>query len=146
MSLHIVNFEPEHLLFIQDVSAFVTEEQKGLDLLELGKESKRNGPCLTLVDKEVIACGGIWTVWPETAEIWLRLSESHVGHEAAAELREQMFRWIEEGHFNRMQAHSQTRWEKNCKFLSWLGMQREGTLRKFGPHGLDQEIYAWVRP
>ena len=96
-------------------------------------------------DREAIACGGLVFLFPETAEIWLRLSMQGRGPHAVRELKAQMFRWIEEYHLDRVQATAQLGWQEDQGFLEWLGMNREGVMRKYGPGGLDQVRYAWVR-
>ena len=145
--MRFIPFEPEHLFWVSDIHGNVSDEQRGVDLLKLGSVCKAKGPCLTLMDEQqAIACGGIAFLFPQTAEIWVRLSLKGRGPHAVMELKKQMYRWIEEHHLDRLQATAQARWKQDCDFLEWLGMEREGVMRKFGPNGLDQVMYAWVRP
>ena len=146
--MKFIEFLPEHMLWVKDVHENVSDEQRGMDLAKLGERCKAKGPCLTLLnDKgEAIACGGFSFIFKETAEIWLRLSLSGWEPDAIVGIRDQMYRWLEEYHLDRLQATAQARWKQDCDFLEWLGMQPEGLMRKFGPHGLDQIRYAWVRP
>jgi hypothetical protein len=144
--MKLIPFEPVHMLWVKDIHENVIDEQRGMDLVKLGERCKAKGPCATLIDAEAIACGGIAFIFKETGEIWLRLSLKGRGPNAVREIKVQMFRWIEEYHLDRLQATAQARWQEDCDFLEWLGMKPEGLMRKFGPHGLDQYRYAWVRP
>ena len=142
--MHFVPFEPEHMLFVMDVNEHVMSEQEGLDLLELGKKSKEAGPCLTLIDGEAIACGGIRIICEGSGSIWLRVSK-RAGPHVHKELKAQMHRWIEQHHLDRLQALAPGQWGQDHKYLEWMGMKREGVMRKYGPHGQDQVLYAWAR-
>jgi hypothetical protein len=145
VSLHFIEFLPEHLLFIMDVNENVMKEQQGLDLLEIGRKSKEGGPCLTLMEGDVaMACGGIQFIFEKSASVWIRLS-SKAGPNVHKELRAQMHRWIEQHQLDRMQAVARADWESDQKYFEWMGMKREGVMRKYGPHGADQVLYAWVR-
>lgn len=143
MSFHFIPFSPEHLLFIMDVNENVKDEQTGMDLLTIGKASKEQGPCLTLMNGCAVACGGLHFIFKETASIWVRVSR-RAGPHAHYELRGQLYRWIDEYHLDRLQAVAQERWGLD-KYFTWLGMEKEGVLRKYGPHGIDQTMYAWIR-
>lgn len=91
--MHFVNFEAGHMLWIRDIHEKVLNEQRGFDLVKLGESCSKKGPCLTLMnDREAIACGGLVFLFPETAEIWLRLSMQGRGPHAVRELKAQMFR------------------------------------------------------
>ena len=145
--MRFIEYEAEHLLWVMDVAGSVLNEQAGIDLMELARKSKTKGPCLTLVNEknETIACGGLAMMFKGSAEIWVRLSKK-AGPHAVKALREQMYRWIEGHRLVRLQATGPVAWEKLPPFLEWLGMQREGVLRKYGPHGEDYLMYSWVRP
>lgn len=138
-------FKPCDMLAITDVDAHVRAEGEE-DVLNWGELHAQHGPCLTLTSKQnTIACGGIFISWPGTAWIWLRLSQSRCGPEAARMLKQQMYQWIAEHHLNRLQATAQAGWAKDQRFLEWLGMKREVLMRKYGPNDLDAFLYAWVR-
>jgi hypothetical protein len=145
--MRFIDFLPVHMLWISDVHQNVLNEQQGMELVKIGEKSKSRGPCLTLMnDKEAIACGGLMLMWPGTAEIWVRLSLGKCGPAAARELKKQTYRWIEEHHLNRLQATAPAEWVQDCKFIEWLGMKAESTMKKYGPNGVDQIRFAWVRP
>lgn len=143
--MRFIPFEPEHLLSIVDVSENVRREQDGIDLLELGRKHKEDGPCLTLLEgDEAMACGGITFIFERSASIWVRVSK-RAGPHVHKELKDQFYRWVETHKLDRMQAVARGDWEADQKYFEWMGMTREGVMRKYGPNGADQVLYAWVR-
>jgi hypothetical protein len=133
------------MLWIRDVNRNTLDELPGMSLEQMAKAAMGKGPCLTLLDGgEAIACGGVVTMFSTSGEIWLRLSKK-AGPHAVRELKTQMYRWISELKLNRLQATGPAAWKELPRFLEWLGMQREGILRRFGPNGDDYFIYSWVR-
>ena len=98
------------------------------------------------VDGKVALVGGFIEIWPGTAEVWLKLSEDFKHSSAiVVMIRKRLDAWIGEQGFDRVQALCKRNWMEGRRFLEWLGMSYEGTLRKMGPHGEDQTLYARVR-
>jgi hypothetical protein len=143
--MHFIPFQPEHFLWIMDVDEHSIEVQGGMDLLALAKLAQQKGPCFTLVrDAECVACGGLSFMFKQSAEIWLRMSK-RVGAHVAKEVREEMYRLIEKHDLVRLQASGPVSWKQLPRWWEWLGMHREGILKRYGPHGEDYFMYAWVR-
>jgi hypothetical protein len=142
--MRFIQFEPEHFLWVMDVDQNVPEKIE--ELKTLGQKAISQGPCLTLLgyNDEAIACGGMRMLFEHSAEIWLRLSRK-AGPNAVREIKAQMYRWIEDHHLVRLQASGPTTWTNLPRWWEWLGMQREGILRNYGPHGEDYFLYSWVR-
>ena len=142
--MRIINFEPEHFLWVMDVDRNVPE--KTADLKALGQKALTQGPCLTLLgcNDEAIACAGMRMLFDHSAEVWLRLSKK-AGPHSVRIIKVQMYRWIEQYNLVRLQASGPTTWTDLPRWWEWLGMQKEGILRKYGPHGEDYFIYSWVR-
>ena len=140
-----IPFEPIHLLIVSDVNTIVETENGGIDTLKLGEILKSKGPCLTLMNPDPIACGGLGMLFSHSAEAWLRLSQGARGPHVAREIRKQVNTWINDLQLVRLQATGPVEWKDLCRWWEWLGMQYEGTLRQYGPNGDDYFMYAWVR-
>jgi len=130
-----IKFRPEHLM-----------EIGGAALHDAAVAHSRNGPALAfMVDGEIAAVGGYIVLWAGTAETWVCINPKYLRCPSVfVEIKRQMEAWITEGHFSRMQAMTREDWGHGRRFLEWLGMQYEGTLRKMGPGGIDQVVYARV--
>ena len=142
--MRLINFEPEHLLWVMDVSKNVPREQD--DLEALAERAKTKGPCLTLIgeDGQTLACGGLSMMFKHSAEMWVRLSNK-AGPHAVREIKCQVYRWIETLHLDRLQATGPVSWEALPRWWTWLGLHKEAVLEKYGPYGEDYFMYAWVR-
>ena len=140
--MRFVEFLPEHLGMVETYDGV---DEKGMDLFKLGEACKRGGPCLSLFDGDtIVACGGITMPWPGMAYIWTRVSLK-AGPQALKNIRGQMYRWAEENSLDRIQATAREDWEQDHKFLELMGMKRETLMEKYGPKGVNQILYAWVR-
>lgn len=51
----------------------------------------------------------------------------------------------EQNNFVRVQATTHRQFERGRRFLEWLGFEREGVLRNYGPDGSDHIIYARIK-
>jgi hypothetical protein len=106
-----------------------------------------HGPAVTfMVDGKVAACGGYAMPWEGTAEMWVAISQEFKHCPAVVVgIKRQMLEWIDDKNLTRVQATVKSDWSVGRRFLEWLGMDYEGTLRKLGPNGIDQCVYARVR-
>jgi hypothetical protein len=141
-----IAFQPEHLLSLP-VGAEVALYRQTAPLRLWAEMHRRAGPCVSIVaDGEVMACGGIGLAWPGVAEAWMTLSpEGAQKPHVLLEIRKQVREWIETYHLWRLQASAMCAWPKAARFLEWLGMQKEGVLRRMAPDGADMVLYAWVK-
>jgi len=92
---------------------------------------------------EVMACGGVFILWPGTGEAWLFLSRL-AGYSVVLSVKKQLEEWMKQYDLQRVQAEVRSDFSAGRRFLEWLGMDLEGTLRKFGPNGFDYAMYARV--
>ena len=141
--MHFIDFQPEHLLFLNDLTD--SRGKVDCDIVEATKQISSKGPCLTLYDDEVLACGGLMIFCKGFAEIWLKVSKTRMGPHVARELKAQMFRWIVSHDLHRLQATGPTYWTELERWWEWLGMQKEGVMRKWGSKAQDHFLYAWVK-
>lgn len=144
MNLYFIPFEPCHFGLVQDVDENARKEAEGVDLLANGERLAKAGPTRTLMDGgEAIACCGFRVISKTVAEVWLRMSRK-VGHHGYWMLRDLMYQAIKEYGFRRVQALGLVSWPLPA-WWSWIGMQCEGVLRRYGPNGEDYFMYSWVR-
>ncbi len=138
------DFQPEDLLQIE-VGQEVGGQRNGYDILAWGKAHKAMGPSVTLaVDGKPAACGGFGLLWMGTAEMWATI-EKNCRPGVVIAIRTQVDEWIRDYALDRVQSMTPASWRPGQRFLEWLGFEPEGVLRKMGPHGIDQILYARVR-
>jgi hypothetical protein len=134
-----IPFEPEHLALIDDV-----EGKLEMDYQRAGLIHKKSGPSASIVDgEEIIACGGIHTLFKGTGEAWLTLSKSHRTPSVLKLLRETFEGWLVD--YCRVQAVTTTGWADGERTLEFFGFHREAILEKFGPNGIDKSLYARIQ-
>ena len=90
-----------------------------------------------VVNGNVIACGGIYPVWDGVGEAWFL--SSHLIHKftksIVTELRTHLDGIMEVHDLHRVQAHILEDWPNARRWITFLGMQEEGVLRKYSPDG-----------
>jgi hypothetical protein len=98
------------------------------------------------VNGQVIACGGIYPVWDGVGEAWFLGSQLIHKHKAAVTkaVKRHLVGIMEEYKLHRVQAHVMEDWPGARRWISFLGMQEEGVLRKFSPEGLNYIQFARV--
>jgi RimJ/RimL family protein N-acetyltransferase len=137
-------FLPEDLLALS-VDEHVKEQRVNNDVLAWGMVHKKAGMAETFtVDGKPVACGGFHFLWKGTAEMWLSMGcDCKPGVVLA--VKRKVGEWIRDYSLDRVQAITPASWKKGQRFLEWLGFEREGLLRKLGPNGVDQMLYARLR-
>ncbi len=106
------------------------------------------GESLTFwIGEKVAAVGGFTPIWGHSAEMWVFIAPSckHIAS-VIVNLKEQMNDWAKTYRLARVQAVCVAADRTECRFLEWMGMDFEGTLRKYGPQGMDFAMYAKVYP
>jgi L-amino acid N-acyltransferase YncA len=104
---------------------------------------KKLGPAFVIEDEEGVVClGGAVIIWPGVAEAWLRLIRVSHAISLIKELRRLML--VGAKHFKlwRIQACIESKFEKGCKFAEFMGLEREGLLKKHSYQGKDNIMYA----
>lgn len=91
-----------------------------------------------------VAMIGMQERWTGVAEVFTLLSKEALDRPVA--LSRGVLDWLEQSavHFGlwRVQATARADRPKAQRFLVWLGFEREGTLRRYGPDGADHLLYA----
>ena len=114
-------------------------------LLAWGKLHESQKPNVTFwVDGVPVASGGFYIMWNGVAESWVALNEV-VPMREVVEVKRQFLDWIEEYQLWRVAAQVISTFRKGIRFVEWLGMEYEGTMRSFGPAREDYLLYARVK-
>ena len=94
----------------------------------------------------LVACAGIYPIWEGVGEAWL-LGANRLGKHktrVAKEGRKGLHRVAEDNGLWRVQAVLRRDWPELARWARFLGMEHEGTMRKFGADGFDYERYAKI--
>jgi len=87
-------------------------------------------------DKPVV-CGGVYPLWPGVAEGWVissrRIFDFSLSAAKAIKKRTDYI-CINNGVW-RLQTAVRADYETGLRFASWLGLQKEGLMKKYGPDG-----------
>ena len=99
-----------------------------------------------LTNGTLIASGGLFKIWDGMAEAWFIPSELIKPHrrQVVKQLRDHIDQLSVENDYRRLQATSRSDFSAGQRFLEFLGFEREGLLRKYGPDGADHYLYARV--
>ena len=116
-----------------------------LDSLSLYTMPKRGFAC---VEKgEVYLVGGIIPVWDGVGEAWIIPSKKMGERKIAASrwMRIAFDHLFDELKLHRAQAYADASFTEACRVLEWVGMEKEGIMRKYGSDGRDHYRYAKVK-
>jgi len=151
----IIEFQPHHLLLLD-----IQEEQKyvldrfgtakelfdyGTILLDSAVLTDDNDKCAwsAFIGDIMIGCGGIIASYGSVGESWILTSDllktyyrkiiPYVRSQSATARTERVYAMVDCG-FDRAE-----------RFIQWVGLEYEGTLKRSGLIGQDQKIYARIR-
>jgi len=151
----IIEFEPHHLLLLglqKEQRYFFDLFKTTKEIVDYGKVLKQsavdtddNKKCVWtgIVGNEVIGCGGIIQVQENSGEAWALFGSDFKNHfrRVIPVIRRQ----VAVAKVMRVSALIDRDFERAERFIEWVGLQYEGTLRRSGTHGQDQKIYARIR-
>jgi len=137
---NIVPFKKEHLSIINLV----------FEMTEAGKQSLASYDDVIgytgMEDGAVLATGGVHRMWNGVGEAWLLVGkEGYSKPKTVARYTDYIFQHIQEEHdLFRIQASVSALDETANRYAQWLGFEKEGIMRKYGPDGSDYIRYARV--
>lgn len=137
---NIVPFKKEHLNIINLV----------FEMSEAGKQSLASYDDVIgytgMEDNIVLATGGVHRMWDGVGEAWLLVGkEGYEKPKTIAKYTDYIFQHIQEEHdLFRIQASVSALDETANRYAQWLGFEKEGIMRKYGPDGSDYIRYARV--
>ncbi len=107
-----------------------------------------SGPACTIVaGDEILAIGGVMRPWPNLGYLWFELQPAGKRQIRAVWpliVREVAGWWRDLG-LTRMEAHVDSADPAAIRTAQHLGLEREATMRKWGPGGRDHEMMVLVR-
>jgi len=142
-TLNLLPFKAEHLDWIELKEG--QEYMKGN--MEIIKQQAGLGLAFTLMAGEkVVCCSGVSQLWNNSAEAWLIVSKDFPQYgKIAAKLIKKFLMWVEPPVYSRVQMSVRSDFDEAVRFAEFLGFEREGVMRKYGPDGVDYYMYARVR-
>lgn len=143
--IKVVPFEPEHAEKIR-LREKDLEGIRPLDPVKMIQGIAQTGPfCSIMVDREVMAVGGVMMFWPGCGEAWLGTSGLAEKYPLSFTKLVKGFidYQIKENHLHRIQLNVV---ESNHKSLSWvrlLGFVLESKMERYGPN--KETYFRFVR-
>ena len=97
-------------------------------------------------DDAVLATGGVHPMWEGVGEAWLLVGkEGYDKPKTVAQWTDYLFQILQEEHkLFRIQASVSALDLTANRYAQWLGFEKEGIMRKYGPDGTDYIRYARV--
>tara|TARA_R110002073_G_scaffold45289_1_gene124917 strand:+ start:562 stop:1005 length:444 start_codon:yes stop_codon:yes gene_type:complete len=146
MKVETVPFLAEHATAVLEAGILLDE---GQDWTAQAKIMEEAGSCVTLLDEnsEPVLCMGVITIWKGCGEAWLLGSNKMSKHPIAIAraIKEVFFEYVEHKGFWRVQSNVRCDWPLAIKFIKFMGMEKEGLMKKFGPEEADYYRFAWVK-
>jgi hypothetical protein len=136
----VIEFLPEHLLGFDDIEGRLDKVNR----LEIGEFHKKAGPSASFeVDGKIVMCGGLHLLWEGVGESWMVLREGCIGPNVMLAARTWLDATIVKHKLIRVAAVIPVgaKWARTERFLRF---GYEGTMRKFGPGGVDKALWARV--
>jgi RimJ/RimL family protein N-acetyltransferase len=106
---------------------------------------KDGGPAYTLImDDQVVGCAGVVLLEWGRGEAWTLLSSLFYRYKLTAIrfIKKYLQRIAEDEELKRVQAQVRCDFEAGKRFIEFLGFEREGVLRRFGPNSEDIVMYS----
>ncbi len=99
-----------------------------------------------VINGNIVACGGIYPIWDNVGEAWF-LGTDHVNQYPVIitkTIRKYLNNLMSLNKLHRVQAHVRSDWDRANRWIKFLGMQKEGVVRKFSPDGRDHILFSKV--
>lgn len=86
-----------------------------------------------------IVAGGIFPLWQGTAEGWVLSSKEIFNHKlkAATIIKKRVDMLCINNKFWRLQTAVKANFKLGIRFAEWLGLEKEGLMKQYGPDGSD---------
>jgi hypothetical protein len=143
--LYIVPYTAEH-------GRFILSCQMNHKLMD--KDAKFDGDAMNLVQdhlsftgmvgKKPIFAAGMKMIWGQVAEGWVIATSEMWKHPlgVAKAIKKDFARVARENNITRVQSAIRKDFKEGLRFAEWLGLEKEGLMKKWGFDGSDQYMYA----
>ena len=97
-----------------------------------------------IVNDKPIFAAGMKMVWGQVAEGWVIATSEMWKHPlgVAKAIKKDFARVAKENNITRVQSAIRKDFSEGQRFAEWLGLEKEGLMRKWGFDGSDQYMYA----
>jgi len=146
--LHIVPYTAQHGQFIlsQQMNHIVLEADKHyINVDGNAKNLEQNNLAFTgVVNNNPIFAAGMKMVWGQVAEGWVIATSDMWKYPlgVAKAIKKDFAKVAKENNITRVQSAIRKDFTEGQRFAEWLGLEREGLMRKWGFDGSDQYMYA----
>ena len=95
---------------------------------------------------KVIASAGFKPLWDGVAEVWFLASKDFHNHklQIIKITKTKLKQIVEDNNLIRLQTAVRVDWPEAQRFASFMGLEKEGLMRKYGPDGTDYYGYSRV--
>lgn len=145
--MEIVPFKTEH-------AQFILSQQLNANELYLRPEHRKYAMYLeelglsftALINNKPIAAGGIYVLWDGVAEGWVMATKDIWQHSIvmAKHFKKKTDVLIETTNIKRLQTTVKADFKLGHRFAQWLGFEKEGLMKYYGPDGSDYVRYARI--
>ena len=143
----VVDFVPEHADDLQSRPDVHKLSEIGAVKNDAIKQMAVPGQAISLLTNgHLIASGGIYPIWSGFAEAWFLSSGMVAKHKrpVIVTVKNHIDAMIIEHGYKRLQATAREDWKVAQRFLEFLGFEREGLMRNYGPDNSDHFLYARI--
>jgi RimJ/RimL family protein N-acetyltransferase len=149
-TLHIVPYTKEHGQFIlscQMNHKVLEADRHYINVEGDAKNLEQDHLAFTgVVNNKAIFAAGMKIIWGQVAEGWVIASSEMWKHPigVAKAIKKDFARVAKENNITRVQSAIRKDFKQGLRFAEWLGLEREGLMKKFGFDGTDQYMYARI--
>jgi len=143
MKYKIVPFKPEHWEMIEFRE--FEKETMGKLMDDIRVKVDANGPAYTgFVDGKVAGFAGVILMWPGVGEGWILGSDLFSDNKLwfVRNVKSYMTKIMNTHQMHRLQTTVMHGQNNLIRLVEFLGMEFEGRLKSYGPHGEDYLMYA----
>ncbi len=148
--LHIVPYTKEHGQFIlscQMNHKVLEADRHYINVEGDAKNLEQDHLAFTgIVNNKPIFAAGMKIIWGQVAEGWVIATNEMWKHPigVAKAIKKDFARVAKENNITRVQSAIRKDFKQGLRFAEWLGLEREGLMKKFGFDGTDQYMYARI--
>jgi len=149
-TLHIVPYTKEHGQFIlscQMNHKVLEADRHYINVEGDAKNLEQDHLAFTgIVNNKPIFAAGMKIIWGQVAEGWVIASSEMWKHPigVAKAIKKDFARVAKENNITRVQSGIRKDFKQGLRFAEWLGLEKEGLMKKWGFDGSDQYLYARI--
>ena len=144
----IVDFVPEHAIDLIEMGRanFGVLHDADTTMKPYFQVIAEDSAYTMMEDGHLVGAAGIYRVWDGVGEAWLLPSERLLARprKAVKAVRQFLDDIAERENFRRVQATTHADFHRGRRFLEWLGFEKEGLLRGYGPDVADHIMFARI--